>query len=170
VYDDVAWIRDTSTFLRKVRETAVPCVGVCFGHQLLAHALGGRVEKAADGWGAGNHRVELSGLAKWKDGDKATCDLLFLHQDQVVALPEDGVVLGWTDHCPVAVMAIGESMLGVQAHPEIPPELIEVLVRDRVARIGAEKAAAALDTLTLRIESDLTARWLLQFMEGAALS
>jgi GMP synthase-like glutamine amidotransferase len=168
VYDDEAWIRGLCTFVRQVHDASTPLIGICFGHQLLAHALGGRTERASGGWGVGAHRIELSVATAWMDPDATSCDLLFMHQDQVTAVPPGAVVLGRTDHCPIAMLAVGTSMLGVQAHPEFPAAYVEALLADRVERIGTAKAAAARQSLARAVESDVMGRWLVRFIEQAA--
>src|SRR5664279_3024491 len=66
----------------------VPYVGICFGHQLLAQALGARVERAADGWQVGAHEYELVEQTPWMDPDTERVTLIASHQDQVLDLPE----------------------------------------------------------------------------------
>src|SRR5258705_284577 len=83
----------------------------------LAHSIGGRTEKAAVGWGVGAIDTQLDATP----GDSL---LLYMHQDQVVALPDGAVVLGRADHCPNAVLQVG-SMLGMQAHPEFSVDYVD---------------------------------------------
>ncbi|MEY2571426.1 MAG: hypothetical protein QOE63_1776 [Acidimicrobiaceae bacterium] len=158
-YDDEPWISALSAFVRDLHVAGAPTVGICFGHQLLAHALGGRVERAASGWGVGAHAIERSADLEWR--------LLFMHQDQVVALPDDGVVLGSTDHCPVAALQIGPSMVGVQAHPEFSADYERALLDLRVERIGEAKVAAARASLDAPTDERAAASWLAAFMGGA---
>jgi len=157
-YDHEPWISALSAFVRDLRASGAPTVGICFGHQLLAHALGGRVEKAATGWGVGAHAIERPAAADWR--------LLFMHQDQVVALPGDGVVLGSTDHCPVAALQIGSSMVGVQAHPEFTGDYERALLDARVERIGAAKVESARTSLEAPTDEHAAARWLAGFLGG----
>jgi GMP synthase-like glutamine amidotransferase len=97
-YDDLPWIDDLCAFVRDVHDDGAPFVGICFGHQVLAQALGGDVVKAPSGWGAGGHRVRLTAREPWMDPARDECSLLFMHQDQVVQLPADAVALGSSDH------------------------------------------------------------------------
>jgi GMP synthase-like glutamine amidotransferase len=142
-YDDLDWIRALSGFVRDVRGAGVPFVGICFGHQVLAHALGGRVGRVPTGWGAGIHRVVVDRAEPWMDPPADKLALHFMHQDQVEVLPPGGVALGRADHCPVALMRVGASMVGVQAHPEFTAAYADALLADRVDRIGADEVAAA---------------------------
>ena len=158
VYDDAPWIAGLSEFVRDVRVARVPFVGVCFGHQLLAHALGGRTQKAAVGWGVG-------AIDTWVEPTQENELLLYMHQDQVVALPEGASILGRTDHCPIAMFQTG-SMLGVQAHPEFSAAYVDALLDARAERIGPEITARAKESLGRVGDAKgaaKIARWILDF-------
>ena len=119
-YDALPWIRQTEDLLRDLVARRAPMVAVCFGHQLLAQALGGTVAKSPAGWGAGVHAYELVGEPlPWMDPPPhGTLRLIASHQDQVTELPEGAVLLARTDHCPVAAYALGTSAFAIQPHPE----------------------------------------------------
>ena len=154
-YDDLPWIADLQAFIRDVAAAGRPFVGICFGHQVLAQALGGRVERAS-GWGAGVRPLDLD------DGTRLR--LHFMHQDQVVALPPGGTVVGSAEHCPVAVLAVGERMLGIQAHPEFTDAYSAALLADRELRIGTEATAEAAATLGGTTDDGTAARWIGRFL------
>jgi GMP synthase (glutamine-hydrolysing) len=97
-----------------------------------------------------------------------TCRLLYMHQDQVVAIPEDAVVIARTDHCPVAMLRVGRTMLGVQAHPEFRATYIRALLDTRAERIGEDETDAARRSLDAPTDADRMGKWLLRFMEEAA--
>ena len=84
-----------------------------------------------------------------------------MKKDQVLDLPTDTVVLGSTDHCPNAVIQVGPSMLGIQAHPEFPGEYVEALLHAREERIGHDVVEAALASLDARRDEDVAAGWIL---------
>ncbi|MEK7832000.1 MAG: gamma-glutamyl-gamma-aminobutyrate hydrolase family protein [Acidobacteriota bacterium] len=140
------WIQELKNFLRQLRDADKPFVGICFGHQMMAEALGGKVEKASQGWGIGVHSLNIVKTAKaesWMQPEQSSCGVQYTHADQVVRLPENSVVLGESEHCPVAMFRVGEKMLGIQGHPEFPAAYAEALVRGRTELIGAEKVNAA---------------------------
>jgi GMP synthase-like glutamine amidotransferase len=168
-YDDVDWIHALKDFMRRIHESKKPFIGVCFGHQLIAEALGGKVSRAATGWGAGVHGVEVVRHELWMRPEGSSCALQYMHQDQVERLPEDGVVIGRSDHCPVAIFRAGDSTLGMQAHPEFPKAYSEALLLDRVERIGAERVKAALASLDQPTDESVVARWVVEFLEGRKL-
>jgi GMP synthase-like glutamine amidotransferase len=164
VYDDAGWIEALGDFVRKAHAAQVAFVGICFGHQLIAHALGGRVAKAEQGWGAGVHTLDVAHTEPWMTPKAPACALQYMHQDQVYALPADAVVLGGTEHCPVAMLAVGERTLGIQAHPEFTAAYTEVLLADRVDRIGPAKVAAARASLAQPTDEAIAARWIAQVL------
>lgn len=163
VYEDLEWISDTAAFVRTVATAGVPFVGVCFGHQLLAHALGGTVEKAASGWGAGIRRLDVVQTEPWMQPVQENCHLHFMHQDQVTRAPDGAVVLACADHCEVAMFRVG-AMLGVQAHPEFTVAYAEALLTDRTERIGGERVGEALASLTVPTDEAVVARWVASFL------
>lgn len=155
VYEDLRWIAATGAFVEKVHADGAPFVGICFGHHLLAHFTGGRTERAA-GWGVGAHDLTSGGAAR----------LLYMHQDQVVSLPGDAALVASTDHCPNAVIRVGESMLGVQAHPEFSGEYVEALLHAREERIGHDVVEAALASLDVPRDEEVAAGWILDVLAG----
>jgi hypothetical protein len=92
-----------------------------------------------------------------------------MHQDQVERMPDDGVVIGRSDHCPVAMFRVGDSMLGIQAHPEFPKAYSKALLTDRIERIGAERANTALTSLDQPTDESVAAKWIVEFLEGRKL-
>jgi GMP synthase-like glutamine amidotransferase len=166
VYDDLEWIEPTADFVRKTHAAAVPFVGICFGHQLLAHALGGEVAKASSGWGAGIHAVTITHQAPWMVPSLEVCRLHFMHQDQVQSPPPGAAVLASAEHCPVAMFAVGDRALGIQAHPEFPAAYTDALLADRVARIGEAEVAAARAALGQPTDEATVAEWITAVLAG----
>ncbi len=171
-YDDEPWIHALKAFIQKLVASRKPFVGVCFGHQLLAEALGGKVAKAATGWGVGVREIEIlqteSQPENWMQPVHAVCRLQYMHQDQVVALPPGSIVLGRSSHCPIAIYRVGATALGIQAHPEFVSDYSAALLRDRVERIGAESVEAGLASLSLNTDEAVVAEWILNFFQQAA--
>jgi GMP synthase-like glutamine amidotransferase len=146
------------------RGAGVPFVGICFGHQLIAHALGGRVTRAEGGWGVGTQRASVASTTPWMVPPRDEYALLYSHQDQVVVLPEDGRSLASTNHAPVAMLAVGDTMLGIQGHPEFGASYLDALMADRVERIGAARHAHAVASLDEPRDEALVAQWIARFL------
>ncbi|HMV81737.1 MAG TPA: gamma-glutamyl-gamma-aminobutyrate hydrolase family protein [Blastocatellia bacterium] len=163
-YDAEDWIQQLKGFVRRLRDAEKPFVGICFGHQVLAEALGGKVEKAAQGWGIGVHSLNVVNHEDWMQPAQSACGIQYSHRDQVTRLPENSLVLGESDHCPVAMFRVGETMLGIQGHPEFPADYVEALVRGRTELIGAELVNAA-RFHTPTDEAVITA-WLAKFLNA----
>lgn len=166
VYDDVAWIHELKRFVRRAYESGTPFIGICFGHQMLAEALGGKVEKANYGWGVGIQPVEILQAEPWMQPAQATLKLHYMHQDQVTRLPENSVVWGRSEHCPVAAFRVGDTMLGLQAHPEFTNEYISALLADRRERIGAARVEQAQASLVHSTDEAVFLRWSIEFLKA----
>ena len=166
-YDPLPWIAPVEDLLRRAVSDRVPLVAICFGHQLLAQALGGRVVRAPAGWGAGVHRYEVVGPTRpWMVPPAAEGPrLIASHQDQVVALPKGAEVVARTDHCPYAAFQVGPRALALQPHPEFTAGLSRDLLELRRDRIGAavEPALASYDQ---PLDRDVVASWLVAFLRG----
>lgn len=168
-YEDLPWIHRTEDLLRKLVADQVPMVAVCFGHQLLAQALGGRVAKSPDGWGAGMHRYDFSGdpLPWMEPAPHDGVRIIASHQDQVVELPAGAKVIARTDHCPIAAYTLGSSVLAIQPHPEFTAAVSRGLVERRRERIGPEASDAALASLSEPLDQELVAGWMARFLRHA---
>ncbi len=142
-YEDHPWIPPLEDLIREIHDKHLPLIGVCFGHQIIAQALGGKVEKFAGGWSIGPTEYELNG---------APVTLQAWHQDQVVERPASATVIGTSDFCENAMLAYGDTIWTVQAHPEYDAEFIDGLIRTRgpgvVPKDQLDAAKARLDTPT----------------------
>jgi GMP synthase (glutamine-hydrolysing) len=118
VYDRLDWMAPLQDFVRALAAAEVPLIGVCFGHQIIAAALGGEVVKSDRGWGVGLHRYRVDQRHAWMSGTEREVGIYAFHQDQVVRLPQDAQVFLSSDFCPYAGLSYGRSIISVQAHPE----------------------------------------------------
>ena len=169
VYDDLPWIEPLKAFLRASVAARVPVIGICFGHQLLAEALGGRAAKSDNGWGLGVQDYELTARAGWMDGLPDRFSVRALHQDQVVALPPGATVLATSPHCAYAAIAYGDpeapDAITLQPHPEFGPEFMDELLALRAGTaFPVEEAASARASLERPVESAAWARLIVAFL------
>jgi GMP synthase-like glutamine amidotransferase len=171
VYDDAPWIRRLEAFLREVVAAKVPVVGICFGQQILASALGARVEKAAAGWGAGPHEYDILERPAWLEGAAERFTLNAMHQDQVLSLPPGARLIASSDFCPFAALAYGDHAISLQAHPEFDNAYERDLVALRrgalIPEAVADPALAAIGDAALAPDAGNAARWLRRFFSEA---
>ncbi|MEZ5931176.1 MAG: type 1 glutamine amidotransferase [Alphaproteobacteria bacterium] len=159
-YEDHAWIPPLEDFLRRVYAAGVPIVGICFGHQILAQALGGKVEKFEGGWSVGPVTYRLDGFP---DGAR----LHAWHQDQVTALPAEAAVVGSTDFCRYAALAYGDRALTIQPHPEFSRAFLADLIVARGDVLPAEIAEEARRNLDQETVSPAIAERIATFFRQA---
>ena len=155
VYEDHDWIQPLAAFLRGCYDAASPVAGICFGHQILAHALGGRVEKFKGGWSVGLNEYEFKGrrvkLNAW-------------HQDQVVEPPAGAKVAGTSPNCEFAMLEYGGRAISIQPHPEFDGGFIARLIELRGRGIVPnELLREAVDRLGNPSDSDFIASEIAEF-------
>lgn len=121
-YEDHPFIPPLEDFIRRAYAAAVPMVGICFGHQIIAQALGGKVQKYAGGWAVGTQDYDF-------DGQKMRLNAW--HQDQVVEVPTDAQIIGRNGFCENAALVYGDRALTVQAHPEFGDAMVDGLIEYR---------------------------------------
>lgn len=121
-YEDHPFIPPLENLIRDIYAADIPLVGVCFGHQIIAQALGGKVAKFDGGWAVGRQTYRLNGeefaLNAW-------------HQDQVITRPADATVVGTNDFCTNAALVYGNRIFTVQPHPEFDTQVIDGLLKYR---------------------------------------
>jgi len=161
VYEKHAWIEELASFIRSTRK---PFVGICFGHQMLAHAMGGEVAKARQGWGVGVLPLQIVKTEPWMEPPLSEVRIQHMHQDQVLRLPKESVLLARSDHCEVEMFRVGERMLGIEGHPEFSVEYGAALIKARRAQIG-ERADRALRSLEEKTDGPLVGRWIERFLK-----
>ncbi len=140
-YEDHAFIPPLEDFIRRVVASDVPMVGICFGHQIIAQALGGRVERYDGGWAVGPTTYDFQGEA---------ITLNAWHRDQVTVVPPGGTVVAYNEFCQNAAILYGHHAFTVQAHPEFRPAFVDGLMKTRGPGLVPDdlmaRATARLDT------------------------
>jgi GMP synthase-like glutamine amidotransferase len=145
VYEPLPWIDPLKAFLRSAKGRA-KLVGICFGHQLMAEAFGGHVEKVAKGWGVGLHTYPIVRQERWMDGVPAV-SVPASHQDQVVMQPPATEVIASSVFTPYAGLAWRDQpAVSFQFHPEFSPDYARALIELRRERLpDPDSALASLD-------------------------
>lgn len=171
-YEDHPWINQLEAFIQQAASRNKILVGICFGHQLIAQALGGSVQKYRGGWGVGSHTYTLQSVPEWMpEADPITFDTYASHQDQVITMPETATLLASSPFCENAMMAIGDTILTLQTHPEMTTDFARDLYELRRERIGDDIINSAISSLSeapLATDAERAARWINAFIQHAA--
>ena len=128
VYDKLDWMAPLEDFIRELAAAGMPLVGVCFGHQIIAEALGGEVVKSDKGWGVGLHQYRIEQTHSWMESSPQAVEIYAFHQDQVVKCPASAQVFLSSEFCPFAGLSYGDSIISVQAHPEFEADFENFLL------------------------------------------
>jgi GMP synthase-like glutamine amidotransferase len=152
VYDGLDWIAPLEDFVRAACSSKIPMVGVCFGHQLMAQALGGIVRKSEKGWGIGRHVYEIAPGNGVIEGERIA--LACSHQDQVIEPPRGAKTFMFSDFTPHAGLLYGSgAALSVQPHPEFSAGFAHVCCELREGKAPDDVVASAKASLELPLEN-----------------
>ncbi len=168
VYEALSWIPRVESIIRELHVRRRPLVGICFGHQLIAQALGGEAQLAASGWGVGVQHFRVTARHPWMAPTRDKLAMVVSHQDQVTRLPTEGCGFACSDYCPYAGYTIGDHILCFQGHPEFSPAFSRDLMHHRRDLLGADTCADGLRSLRHAPDSDLVGRWIANFYWAAA--
>ena len=179
--DALPWLGGLLDFIRAVHALRRPIVGLCFGHQAVARALGGQVQRHVDGWGLGLQSTKWLQRRAWMSPPCPQMMLMAAHNEQVTRLPEGAEALSYSDFCRFGSFRVGDHVFTTQYHPEMTPRFMQALLGhlDTLAERGQ-----AVDARTLRaarhslegtnMQQDapleharVLAHWMLQFLEQA---
>ncbi len=169
VYDATAWMDPLRGFIREAFATKTPMIGVCFGHQIIADALGGEVRKSEKGWGVGRHTYDVAGSRPWMSGSGAAVSLSVSHQDQVITPPVGAATLAHSPHTEHAMLAYeGAPIISIQGHPEFSDAFVTQLWSARRGKaLSDAQVEAALASLARPGDADLVGTWMARFLRGA---
>ncbi|MCL1124934.1 glutamine amidotransferase-related protein [Shewanella surugensis] len=166
---DEPWVHAFYMYINQLHVAKKKCIGICFGHQMMAKALGGEVAHSPNGWGVGVMTSQLLQPMPWMArgvDDMSAFALVMSHQDQVIKLPEAAKVLAGSNFCPNGMFQIDTHFLGIQGHPEFSKGYSSALMLVRAKSIGEKRLAQG--QLSLNQETDEL--WIGQSMINFLLS
>lgn len=167
-YGTSPWISDLKRFLTEAKGKAA-LVGICFGHQVMAEAFGGKVARSPKGWGMGNHSYDIVRSQPWS-GHQTKITLPASHRDQVVELPPAAEVVARNAFSPFGFLAYKDQpAISLQLHPEFEADFVAALVENRRGHgVRDEDITHAISSLQHPTDSDLVAGWINRFITTSA--
>ncbi|WP_027329295.1 glutamine amidotransferase-related protein [Marinimicrobium agarilyticum] len=165
-FSDEPWVCELRDYVQALFRAGKPMVGVCFGHQLLAHALGGEAGRAGAGWGLGVMSYPVLAKPSFVD-DTAPVALIISHRDQVNRLPPEAERLLSNDFCPNAAFYIPNRVLAIQGHPEFSVEYARALLEYRKDQLSSEQLTQVERSFSIAHEGERVGRWMARFLEDA---
>ena len=167
VNEGYVWIEKLKNFVRNCLISQKKIVGICFGHQLIASALGGKVERRRDGWLLGVKSFEIVDVQSWMIPPKKRCEIHHINQDHVTSLPENAKRIAYSGYCKNSAFVVGDTVVGLQGHPEQPRRAMENFIKELLL-LGAdqEEMKRGRDSLMDDLpDADLWRNWIGKFLE-----
>jgi len=164
-YEETQWVKELLSFIRRAHAAQVNLIGVCFGHQAIAQALGGKVEKSDKGWGTGIRSSKIilpEALNYFPDG---IMNLHYNHHDQVIELPKEATLFASSDFCPNEGFVVGNHILAFQGHPEYTADYNRYVILNRAQdepQMVKEEALRSLDSLSAMGQN--AAKWMIDLV------
>ena len=163
VYEDHAWIAPLEDLIRAAYGRGQKMIGICFGHQIIAQALGGRVEKSAKGFGVGLMDYDL----ERSDGSQMPVSLCAWHQDQIIEAPQGARVIARSPFCEIAGLQYADRAITFQAHPEFSRAYVRDLIAQRTpSMLDRDLSRNALQSLERAAHTDIIRLELAAFLSG----
>mgnify|MGYP001076635320 CR=1 FL=1 len=159
VHDGAPWIAQLEELVREALSQKIPMFGACFGHQIIARALGAGVGYNPQGWVFG--RVETTFLPS-----NQRIALYAAHKEQVLDLPAGAEIVARTDGCEIAGFRIGTNVLTTQYHPEMTEGFMSALITEFADTLGREVADTAMANMAQNTDMDALAEWIARFYEA----
>jgi GMP synthase-like glutamine amidotransferase len=168
VYEDHAWLPPLRQFIRKAYAAKIPMLGICFGHQIMADALGGDVRKSEKGWGLGRHTYRVVNRPDFMADAPETLAIACSHQDQVIVPPAEAEVILASDFAPNAGLFYKSGKaLSFQPHPEFLDDYAQALVELRRGKAPDGVVEEGVSSFTTPSDSSRLADYISRFFRSA---
>lgn len=154
-------------FIRGCDAAKKPLMGACFGHQAIALALGGKVEKSPDGYNVGIEDTVFHAKRSWMTPDRDRLPMYVFHEDAVTKLPDGCDLLGSTENCENASFAKGDHIFTTQAHPEFSNAFMSCVLRSAESAIPEENRQRVWNSLKQPEEGRIFGLWTTEFFKKA---
>jgi len=153
-------------FIKRCDTARKPLLGACFGHQAIALALGGRVERSETGYTVGIEETQFHNSRSWMIPHRKSLPMYVFHEDQVTQLPNGCDLLGSSNNCKIASFAKGNHIFTTQSHPEFSDAFMRCVLKYTESKLTAETANKAWASLALKEEGEVFAKWCTNFFQG----
>jgi len=167
VHDDRPWIAELLQRLREQHARGTPMLGLCFGHQAIATALGGRVVHSPRGLRVGTVTTPLAHTPVWMQPARPSITLYAAHDEQVAVPPPGAQVLGGDADCAVGAYTLGQHILALQYHPEFDSAFMRDLLDAMAPKLGEAALARGRAQVAQGVDAGLVWGWVAQFFEQA---
>ena len=166
--DKDLWIKELLSTVRCSINKKIPIFGSCFGHQVIAKALGSKIIKNPDGWSFGLVKTQVVADASWLEGLEKETLVYAAHVEQVKDLPTGAKLLFKTDGCDVAGFSIGNNVFTTQYHPEMSRQFMMALTEELSIKLGKELTDNALSSLNKKAHTIQFAEAIAKFFERSS--
>ncbi len=165
-YDNDPWITQLKKFIVELHSNKKKLIGICFGHQVIAAALGGEVAKSSKGWGVGVKSFKILKPQPWMTPALNPVRLLFSHQDQVIRMPKDAELIAQDQFCEFQMYQIGKHILTMQGHPEFSVKFARERLISRKEKVVPEVYETAMNSFDNPKDDQILAQWIQNFVSS----